>query len=181
MWKDRLMRMADNLISHEYSCVMLAITDATRDKIKTLGNRISKKDLYYHDSFYGREENPHITALYGIHTNKISEILKVIRDFPLDKINFGFRELSLFQNDDYDVLKVAIYSPDLIQLNQFLKDKLEHTNNYPTYNPHATIAYLQPGKGKKYLGKNFLDYKKSISKNLTISLAHLIDKHDYVL
>jgi hypothetical protein len=29
--------------------------------------------------------------------------------------------------------------------------KLPHTTNFPDYHPHATIGYLKPGTGKKYV------------------------------
>jgi 2'-5' RNA ligase len=32
--------------------------------------------------------------------------------------------------------------------------KLPNHSNYPQYNPHVTIAYLNSGLGKKYVEKN---------------------------
>ena len=44
--------------------------------------------------------------------------------------------------------------------------KLPHTTDYPDYQPHITIAYLQPGKGQKYIETdykyNFNQVKKII-------------------
>jgi len=50
-----------------------------------------------------------------------------------------------------DVLKVTVVGWKLHDLNRKLK-AIEHTEKFPTYQPHMTVAYLKPGTGKKYFG-----------------------------
>jgi 2'-5' RNA ligase len=59
--------------------------------------------------------------------------------------------MSLFENDEYDVLKFNVISNDLAKLNKLMKGNFEYTSNYPNYIPHLTIAYLKKGEGKKYI------------------------------
>ena len=49
-----------------------------------------------------------------------------------------------------DVVKFDIISSDLDNLNKLMIDNFDYTNDYPEYHPHTTIAYVLPGKGKKY-------------------------------
>jgi 2'-5' RNA ligase len=58
--------------------------------------------------------------------------------------------VSLFENAKYDVLKFDVENPVLAEINTELS-KLPHTTNFPDYHPHATIGYLKPGTGKKYV------------------------------
>jgi 2'-5' RNA ligase len=66
--------------------------------------------------------------------------------------------VSIFDNDDYDVLKIEVESDALNKLNQAISDNLDCTDTHPTYNPHVTVAYLKKGRGKKYTdSKDFED------------------------
>jgi hypothetical protein len=52
----------------------------------------------------------------------------------------------------YDVLKFDVNGPNLHDANGELR-KFPHTNNFPDYHPHLTIAYLKPGMGPRYVRK----------------------------
>jgi hypothetical protein len=75
---------------------------------------------------------------------------------------------SLFENDDYDVLKFDVkqkmvddegeiyYDKKedvLYDINKELTDNFPFTTNFPDYHPHCTIGYLKKGEGKKYVEK----------------------------
>jgi len=62
----------------------------------------------------------------------------------------------MFPNDESnagDVVKVDVESEDLRRLNQKIANALPNTETHPGYKPHATIAYVKAGLGKKYAGK----------------------------
>jgi hypothetical protein len=59
-------------------------------------------------------------------------------------------DISLFEKDDYDVLKFSAYSPSQELANKILRE-LPYENDYPIYKPHLTLAYIKGGKGKKYV------------------------------
>ena len=52
--------------------------------------------------------------------------------------------VSLFENDDYDVLKADV-APDspLVKLNGDLASQFECHSEFKEYHPHMTIAYLK--------------------------------------
>jgi len=115
---------------------------------------IADEDVYESEEEPGRfgvESDPHVTVLYGTLDDKIDleEMKEVILN--RDPINLKLVDISMFENDDFDVLKFGIESEDLNKFNSDIREKFEYENDYDDYVPHATIAYLKSGTGKKYI------------------------------
>lgn len=143
---------------HEYGCVMLYFDFPEMEKIHSL---IDSKDLYEDpdDDSFSLEKEPHCTLLFGLHegitTPEVEEVIKNYTFTPLKLYNPSFFE----KEDLYDVLKFDIQGDNLRNINKELKN-FPHTNDYPNYHPHCTIAYIEPGLGQKYvdlLNKNKLN------------------------
>lgn len=133
--------------AYEYGCVMLHFDFP---QIKDIHAQIAEEDLYTEeeDRSYGLEDESHCTLLYGLHGEVTPEEIKeIVSKFKFE--NCKATNLSLFEND-YDVLKFDIVGDNLHECNEELA-KLPHTNKFPDYNPHMTIAYLKKGKGAKYV------------------------------
>lgn len=117
-----------------------------------MANSIPEDELYTEpEKSYGREDEPHVTVLYGLKTENSKEVEDLVKNYGDVKIKLG--KTSLFENDKYDVLKVDVESKDLSKLNKILRDNTDYENDYPDYQPHITIAYLKKGEGKKYVGQ----------------------------
>ena len=130
--------------TYDYGCAMVFL-DAPG--FSALQERIDPADLHQN----GLESEPHVTLLYGLHSNEINdeEVMKVCEtDYP----PISLHNVSLFENDDFDVLKFDATSGVLTEVNRKLT-KLPHTTNFPDYHAHATIAYLKPGTGRKYVSE----------------------------
>jgi 2'-5' RNA ligase len=128
-------------------------------EIKKLQEEICPCEVYDLESGHGLETEPHITVLYGLHVQQAKSIVDKIDLCP---VTFKIKNISLFENEKFDVLKFGIESERLNCLNKELCEKFEYTNNYPDYKPHCTIGYLMPGTGHYYkklkselLGKEF--------------------------
>lgn len=101
------------------------------------------------DDIQDLEGEPHVTLLYGLHSDEIED--DVILDISSKGIkSMGLGNVSLFENEDNDILKFDVEAPFLYDINKKLR-KLPHTSDYPNYHPHCTIAYLKPGTGNKYV------------------------------
>ena len=134
---------------HEYGCLMVFL-DVNKESWKELQNMIDEDDLYTEegDTSYGREDEPHVTILYGLHDDiEDEDIEEDINDIKEPKI--AFKSISSFDNPKYDVLKFDATGEILHDINKKLTT-YPHTNNFPDYHPHMTIGYLKPGKGEVY-------------------------------
>lgn len=146
--------------TYDYGCVMLYFNF---DQLEEIHAKIDQEDLYVeeNDRTFGLEDEPHVTLLYGLHNDvTLDRIKNVIGNSTFDKL--VLHNVSLFENE-YDVLKLDIRYPTrggafLHKCNKDLA-KLPHTNSYPDYHPHCTIAYLKKGMGAKYVEMfNELEY-----------------------
>ena len=134
----------DQQKKYPYGCSMLYFDFP---QMKILHDEIKKDDIFEDDGF-GLETEPHVTLLYGIHSDEVDD--EKVMDISTKSIkSIGLGNPSLFENEKYDVLKFDVEGPFLHDINAELS-KLPHTTDYPDYHPHCTIAYLKPGTGKKY-------------------------------
>lgn len=136
----------ENAAVRSYSCLMLDCRFLS-EEIQEIQSEICPCDIYDDEPGHGLEDSPHVTILYGIHTDKLKEIRDKVNIMPVE-IRIG--KLGLFENEKYDVLKFNIISPALSKLNKLLCDSTPYTNSYPSYNCHSTVAYIKSGKGHLY-------------------------------
>jgi 2'-5' RNA ligase len=106
------------------------------------------------DGSEGREDEIHISLLYGIEDESPSEELKrIIESYPPFEIRLGL--VTMFKDSDkHDVVKIDVESAELQKLNLEIREKIPNNNKYPTYAPHVTIAYVKKGKGDRVLGSD---------------------------
>lgn len=138
----------------EYGALMLQIDyDGWDDFLKD----IPKEDLYTEEPGFGYENWPHVTVLFGFHEDAdIDKIKKLIKENCKESIEVTLKKISFFDNKDkgYDVVKFDVECDKLHELNKIMSDNFDYTNDYPEYHPHATIAYVLPGKGKEFSEKS---------------------------
>lgn len=137
---------------YDYGCVMVDL-NVNKDTWKDFQDMVEDDDIYHEEGSdgYGREMDPHVTILYGIHADVSDEDIKGLIS-KSKKPEIELKDVSSFENEGFDVLKFDIHSDDLVKLNKKFKE-LPHTSTYPDYHPHATICYLKPGLAKKYIKK----------------------------
>lgn len=131
----------------EFGCAMLELDVDNWDEI--IGD-IDDKDLFTGPTF-GKQTNPHVTLLYGLHEDvKKKDVKSIIDKYRDEKLDIKVSSIDLFENDEYDVVKFTVKSKLLKKINKDLRN-LPHTNSFKVYKPHITIAYVKSGKGKKYI------------------------------
>jgi len=154
---------------HDYSSTQVDIPGPAADEIRELGQLIPDEELYTDpkDPSYGREEKPHVTVKYGVHSADPKSIESALAGVGPFKVTMG--KVSIFESDDYDVVKVDVESPELRALNKKIAESTSVTDTFPDYHPHATIAYVKKGEGQKYVGENSLEGKEITMNALTFS------------
>jgi 2'-5' RNA ligase len=137
---------------HKYGCVMLYL-ELNNEKQKEIQGLVEEEDLYLgtkEDPGYGRETEPHVTVLCGIHSDVPDEDVEELID-ALVAPELMLDKISIFDNADkgFDVVKFDVENKELVKMNDKFK-KLPFTSNYPDYHAHVTLFYVKAGKGKKY-------------------------------
>jgi len=144
-----------------FGCVMVNVIFPEFSEIKT---KINKDDLYIdpNDDSFGMEKTPHVTLLYGLHDTVKDEQIKNIIDESTFVEKIILTKVSLFKNDKFDVLKFDVKkTSELVSCNKKLSE-LPITTDYPVFNPHLTICYLNTGVGDLIFYKNNLKLLKII-------------------
>jgi hypothetical protein len=100
----------------------------------------------------GRETYAHCTILYGFPQHVAFEEVESFLNYEYGltsetKVLISLGKIKRFTgNPEYDVLVIEVEQGMLIrQMHYGLKDKFNVKTDYPTYNPHVTIAYVKPG------------------------------------
>jgi 2'-5' RNA ligase len=134
----------------EYDCLMYDLPLEDLDNYLSI---IDKNDILNQDGL-GLEKDPHITLVYGFHSDEINRdsIIKDAIDYG--NINIKIKSIGVFEGDDYDVVKLEVEdNENLTEIRNMLLNKYPNTQSFPDYHPHATLAYVKSGTGKKYTQK----------------------------
>ena len=128
--------------AHEYCSTQVNLPLDVAEIIRAASFDIQYADILSH------EDHPHITIKCGLHSINAENIRALLRQAH-HIITATIGQLSLFELPEYDVLKLDVDSADLHHLNH-LFSTLPHTDTFPDYHPHVTVAYLRSGTGHKY-------------------------------
>jgi 2'-5' RNA ligase len=154
------------LADYSYASTQVNLPEAEAQRIIEWGKENIPDDELYEDpedDTMGREDTVHCTVLYGLVDQDPEPVRELLSGTGTIKATLG--KISLFEQDDYDVVKIAVKSPDLHRLHKKLSDNLENENSFPEYTPHVTIAYVKPGSGKPFAGSTeFENTELSFSK-----------------
>jgi 2'-5' RNA ligase len=134
---------------YKFSSTQVNLPKDIADEVRQISSRIPDAHL----SEDGREENPHTTVKFGLHTDDVADVRPIIENEAPIKVKIG--KVSTFppseSSNGAEVLKLDVDSPDLHRLNKKLST-LPHTDTFE-YKPHITLAYVKEGLAKKYVGK----------------------------
>lgn len=145
---------------HKFASTQFNLADAV-DNLRPNGHQLSS-DICRSTNMFddedlakdGRELEPHVTILYGLHSDDPAEVRRCLAGSKPIKLTLG--RTSIFpakEGADYDVVKIDVDSADLHRLNAEVA-KCQHTNNHGSYKPHVTLAYVKAGEGKQFAGKS---------------------------
>lgn len=141
-------------VQYSYSSLQVNLPDTLTKDIIAWGKEHIPDDEIFHDKInptFGRENEIHVTVLYGLHSNSSNETRRLLREQKPFPVKLG--KIRTFHNKPYDVVVVAVIeSPALLALNKRICDHVKYTNKFHNYKPHITIAYVKEGEGKKYTG-----------------------------
>lgn len=162
--------------TYDFSSLQIPLPEALAKSIMAWGKK-NIPDENLHDNAKdtkGREDEIHVTLLYGIKVTDndgirkfipiLMGILGAVKPF---KVRLGL--VTLFRDKpDYDVVKIEAESSGLQKLHYKIRNSLGGDgsesmvkNNYPTYQSHCTIGYIKKSTAddlngnEDFLGKTF--------------------------
>lgn len=151
-----------------YSYTSVNIGGELESEIIKFGKSIPD-DIIFDEEGFGREEDNHITLLFGMHDDDDTNLKEQLNDVEPFEVQLG--DISFFESDGYRVMKIDVISEDLIALHDKLRLNLENTQTFDEYNPHVTIAYVKSHYNDKELDKQIFN-----GKTATINEVHFQDK-----
>lgn len=141
---------------YSFSSVQINLPGDLSKRIIRWGKDHIDYDIIFRDPNnpnFGRENEIHVTVLYGLHSKVSTETRMISKEVKPFKIRLG--KISIFDKSDlFDVVKIEVHSERLHALNKTFRKKVNYTSKYPKYQPHVTIAYVKHGEGKQYVGKS---------------------------
>jgi len=143
--------------AYSYSCLLARFPEPVKSKMIALSEAIPDEFIEDgdDDGELGREDKPHVTVKFGLHTTDPEEVMRVLGSWEPIKVKLG--KSSAFNNDKHIVLKMEVSGSDLMALNKHVCSGLENTDTFPVYKPHATIAYLKKNEDDPEYYKKFYD------------------------
>jgi 2'-5' RNA ligase superfamily len=140
---------------YEYSSLQINLPYMLNRQIISWGKeKIQDVEVYNppNDFIHGREDEAHVTILYGIHSQHPEETISLLANQPPFEVSLG--AISIFDsNPNFDVVKIDASSPNLFHMNYLIKTNLKNTQKFINYRPHVTIAYVKKGKCGDLAGK----------------------------
>lgn len=137
---------------YQFSSVQANLYVPESDRVMEFGRAlIPDEDLV---DVTARENEPHVTVLYGLHTANPDDIREIIEGEPAFAVEVG--KVRIFRQDDRDVVYVEAFSESFQRLHDKLS-VLTHTSTHPTYTPHITLAYVKKGAADKHEGRADLE------------------------
>lgn len=148
---------------YEYGCVLVDYNFTNWSEIL---KSIDKNDTYEKEGKnYGLQDRPHLTLLYGLHdTVTDQEIQNCFKGFYEDDFKVEISGVSIFENPEFDVVKLGIVDNPKLQEIYSKLSELPNSNKFPEYKPHITIGFLKPGTGHKYVNPKYTYKITSIKK-----------------
>jgi 2'-5' RNA ligase len=144
---------------HDYSSILVELPEDLTDNIISWGFDYVPSEHLLSDPknpTFGREDDIHITVLYGVHTDDVRDVSGLFKKEKEFECTLG--KIGLFTKNSYfDVLVVSVDSEDLHRLNRKMRKEIEATESHPVFVPHVTIGYLKKGHGQQYIGDTTFD------------------------
>jgi len=150
----KLIKKAKEGVEYKFSSTQVDLPEDLAKKVIDWGKKnVPDEEVFVDpkDPGVGRENEIHVTLLYGITSPDPDEIAELLKDQKKFEVRLGI--VTAFRDGDKnDVLKIDVESPDMQKLHYLIAENINNEDSHPTYNPHVTIAYMKKGEADKYIG-----------------------------
>ena len=123
-------------------------TELSQSLINWTRENVDDSEIYVKSgsAAYGREDEMHITLLYGLVDVTLDDVKPLFED--TDRFNIHLGKIRVFERKNFDVIYLDVLS-SLTEFNTRLK-VLPHIEKHGIYIPHLTLAYVKKGKSGRF-------------------------------
>jgi predicted double-glycine peptidase len=143
--------VAKGLGPHKFSTTQLDLVGDALQNVLDLQDLILPEDL----AGDGKEAQPHVTVVYGLHTDDPREVQPYVRSFGPVGLTLG--KVSYFpateHSDGAEPVIIEVGGERVRDLRNVIIQAVPNTQNFPDYKPHVTLAYVRAGKGAEYAAR----------------------------
>jgi uncharacterized protein len=152
------------LQEYKYGSTQVQLPADVAAQLFAFGRTIPDEDL----AEDGRETDAHVTVRYGLLDPDPAKVFEVVgRRGP---VSLTLGQTQVFAAPEHDVVVLAVNSPDLAALHTAISLGVPcKPSDYPTYVPHATVAYVKSGQGHKYAGWAGLEGTEVTVENVVVT------------
>ena len=166
-----------DLTKHSYGCTLFAIPAESESGrlMAELRGSIAAGDL----AGQGLEPHAHVTVRFGVLPNaNLNDLRRYLRSLEPFEVAFGCT--STFppspQSGDAAVVKVDVSSPTLEEINAAIAQHCAFKPANFEYQPHATVAFVNPDIAFKYIADDRLEGKTLEVSAITIAMPGAPDE-----
>ena len=134
-------------MAYAYGCLMLPVPMTLAESIRNYSVSLPESLVVE------MEDDVHVTVKYGILTEDVMEVAKVVEGTLPIVMTLG--RAGIFHNQDAAVLKLSVDSQDLQRFHHKVCRKLNTINTHLVYNSHVTVAYLTQKRDDPYYYRTF--------------------------
>ena len=156
---------------------MIFLDEKSASEVKAMTQHLFPPEILADD---GVDDEPHITCQYGFHDDvTIEEITKFCNKIK-HPINIELGEISRFENDEHDVIKVDVNSEDLHKLSDAIRKHFDGriTITFDEYHPHMTLGYVKKDQLPDIDGNSMFNGKNYVFEDFVYSTAGMEEKYD---
>ncbi len=161
-----MLKIISSKVSYDFSSTQINFSPELSKRLKRWGYKnISASDVYKEeDDSKGRETTSHVTIKYGLHTTNADDVKKLVAGFGPFTVELGKASRFAPPGKPNDVVKVDVFGDRLHALHSLLGDRLENSDEWTEYRPHATFAYIKKGTCRELSGDDkFLGEKIEVN------------------
>jgi 2'-5' RNA ligase len=134
------------------SALLMMLPEEFSSKVKEWGQGNISPDKLSGLPNKGYDKSPHITLATGIIDQEPEKAFELLNKKGPFNVRLGEVECFRKPEKGYDVIKIAVDSDDLKQLNEALLETVEVNNSINPFTPHITLAYVKPFSCDNLLG-----------------------------
>jgi hypothetical protein len=150
------MESLDSNNIYKYGAALCHLNQEPASVVQFYAKKKIPESVLYRDidiGIDGYEPNPHITVMYGFKDNyeKTSNVCEGFGQIPV-----VFGKVDKFESNPlFDVIMIRIESEQLHNLNTLLEYHCDVETMFNSFEPHATLAYVNKGSCDHLVGDEF--------------------------